>query len=193
MLFLIRHSLLKTILPIMLTVLCLTVFSGRDAVCAQDRFDEYQVKSAFLYNLANFIYWPNESFENSQSPFVITVLGKNPFATFLEEITSGETVNGHPILVQYVASFEELGKTHILFVHRDSAKNIGSILVKQSELGVLTVSDFDQFPLEGGALALLMDRQRILLTLNLEVAERAGLRISSKLLRLAKIVKRQSS
>ncbi len=193
MLFLMRHSFLKTILPIMLIVLCLTVFTGRDALCAQDRFDEYQVKSAFLYNLANFIYWPNESFESPQSPFIITVLGKNPFNNFLVEITSGETVNGHPIRVEYVDSFEELGKTHILFVHRDSAKDIDEQLLQLSQLGVLTVSDFDQFPREGGALALLMDRQRILLTLNLEVAERAGLKISSKLLRLATIVKGQRS
>src|SRR5258705_10422484 len=62
---------------------------------------EYQVKAAFLFNFTQFVEWPPSSFTSAQAPFVIGILGKDPFGTYLEEIISGERINGHPLVIEH--------------------------------------------------------------------------------------------
>jgi len=144
---------------------------------------EYQVKAAMLYNFAKFVEWP----EDDRGPLVVGVLGKDPFGGVLEETLRDKTVHGRPIVVRKYHTLGELGASHILFIARSEKKFVPEILEPLHKLGVLTVADIDQFAQSGGAIGFTIDGGRIRFEINLEAARRAGLEISSKLLRLATV------
>lgn len=166
------------------TVLCLLFCLPANA---QERYDEYEVKAAFLYNLTNFIYWPEESFVSQGATFKIVILGDSPIHSFLQNMTQGEQVDTHPIEITHINDIDELGSAHMLFISQDYQEKVNEILPHTQTLGLLTVSDFQDFNRAGGGIALLKKKNRLLLHLNKEAIEYNGLRCSSKLLQLAKI------
>ncbi len=167
-------------------LLYLSVCSQADAT--RVKFDEYQVKSVFLFNLTRFVFWPEESFSHPDSPFIITVLGKDDFRGNLEKIVKNEKVGQHPIALKRIRSLEELGPTQILFIHRNVAKTIENIGKQGIPEEVLTVSDYSGFTSKGGAISLLVHKNHIILELNVAATRHANYKISSKLLQIAKIV-----
>ena len=89
---------------------------------------EYQLKAVFLFNFAQFVDWPQESFPEAQTPLVIGVLGEDPFGTYLDEIVRGETVNDHHLVVQRYRRVDEITTCHILFISRSESKRLEPIL-----------------------------------------------------------------
>ena len=85
-------------------LLLLGIFSS--AQTAGDR--EYQLKAAFLFNFTQFVEWPSASLPEPSSSLVIGILGENPFGNYLEEIVTGEVVNGHPLVVQQYKNVDEI-------------------------------------------------------------------------------------
>jgi len=165
------------------------MFSSSTTVwAAKQRFDENQVRAAFLYNLTNFIIWPENCFPADDSPFVITILGKNPFGGSLKNIVADEKVGTHPIVIKQIKSLKSLSATQILYIHNKFVKNIEPIIREMRHPGMLTVSDLPGFAEAGGAVNLLIRNKRLILELNIEAARKNGVRFSSKLLRLATIV-----
>lgn len=155
-------------------------------------FDEYQVKAVFLYNLTNFVTWPETSFNGTDSPFIITILGKNLFKGSLKKLVEGEKIDNRQIQVKYIHRIEDISTTHLLFISSHYENNIESILQKTKLPGLLPVSDFSGFCSAGGIVNLLIDNQRIKLEINLPAAEKNKLKFSSKILRLAKLVEMDS-
>ena len=153
------------------------------------RFDENEVKAAFLYNLTNFVYWPKESFSDSSSPFKIVILGKDPFGSVLENLVRNEQVDSHPIEIEAIENIDNVNFAHLLFISSEQNDNIETIISKSNQLGMLTVSDYSGFNDAGGGITLLKIKNRLQLYLSIDVIEQNGLRCSSKLLQLATIVK----
>ena len=153
------------------------------------RFDENEVKAAFIYNLTNFVYWPEESFVAKDSPFEIVILGKTNFAPALEKFVSHEQVDSHPIVVKRINDISDFNSAHLLFISSDKQNNLDNIIPQTRQIGLLSVSDFPGFNYAGGGIALLKNNNRLQLYLRDDVIERNGLRCSSKLLQLATIVK----
>jgi len=156
-------------------------------VSAQAPTREYQVKAAFLFNFTQFIEWPSASFSSSSSPLVIGVLGKNPFGNYLEETVSGETVHGHPLLVQHYKTVEEIKNCHILFLNITDATKIDQVIESAKSKSVLTVSDGVNFMKQGGMIRFFTRKNKIQFQVNTELTKSANLTVSSKLLRLAEI------
>lgn len=154
---------------------------------AQTAPKAYQVKAAFLYNFSQFVEWPPTAFSNQASPFVIGILGKDPFGAYLHELVKGERINGHPIQVQRYGDEKEIKNCHILFINLPSTINALSALENQS---TLTVSDADNFARQGGMIRFFTENNKIRLEINPAAAKEASLNISSKLLRVAQIVER---
>lgn len=148
---------------------------------------EYQLKAVFLFNFTQFIEWPPSAFESGESPFVIGILGKNPFGTYLEQTISGEKVNGHPVIIQYYTNIEEIKICHILFCNAAEQKKQEQAIAGLKDRGILTVSDAPHFPEYGGMIRFFTRDNKIKLQVNLKAAKNAGLNLSSKLLRLAEI------
>lgn len=149
---------------------------------------EHQVKAAFLVNFPKYVDWPAEAFAETNSPIVIAVLGETKVTGELQKIITDRTVNGREVVLQRLAPGEVPRTCHILFIAAAEQKR-SSNLLGSLKGGVLTVGESDDF-LEGGGIINLARRdQKIALEVNLAATDRAGLKISSKLLSVASVVK----
>ena len=150
---------------------------------------EYRVKLAFLYNFAQFIQWPPEAFPGPSAPLLICVAGPNPFQGGIEQGLRGRQVGGHPISVIKLKSGDDLRGCHIIFVRASEKKAEARILTALKGASTLTVGESAGFADLGGVINLTLDENKLRLEVNLDAATQTRLRISSKLLALAKIVK----
>jgi len=151
--------------------------------------DEYHVKAAFLYNFAKFVEWPSGPL-GSSGPIAICVLGQNPFGRVLEDTVSGKTVDGKTFSVRRVSDGKTAALCQILFVSSFERMRLGAILGDLRTGHVLTVGETDGFIEEGGIVNLKLDGGKIQIQININAADEAGVRISSKLLSLAQIIRK---
>jgi YfiR/HmsC-like len=149
---------------------------------------EYQLKAVFLFNFAHFVEWPPASLPQQSARFVIGVLGKDPFGSYLDEVVRGESVNGHPLAVERYSGIEEIRDCQILFIPAAELHNLDRILAALKGRSVLTVTDSDATAPRGVIIGLLRQDNRIRLRIDLQAARASNLTISSKLLRPAEIV-----
>ena len=156
---------------------------------AQKSTREYQLKAAFLFNFTQFVEWPSESFPTSQTPAVIGILGKDPFGAYLEEIIRGETINRHALVIRHFDNIEEVTNCHILFINVSDKSQVQSILKNIKGKNILTISEASGFSKLGGMIRLYTKDDKINIQINVDATKEEKLIISSKLLKLAEIVK----
>lgn len=148
---------------------------------SQTRAD--QVKAVFLFNFTQFVDWPPGSFSSPTSPFVIGILGNDPFGLYIDKVVEGEKVDSHPIVVQRYNDGDDIKNCNILF----TSKSYSAIRNLQNR-SILTVGDQNNFAAEGGMIRFFIENNKIKLQINLKAAKAANLNISSKLLRLADVI-----
>jgi uncharacterized protein DUF4154 len=149
--------------------------------------DEYQVKAAFLFNFAKFVEWPSQTFKSPSDSMSICVLGPNPFGRSLEGAVDGKSVDGRKFVLRQIANLAQAGGCQILFIASGQKKGPAEAAMA----GVLTVGESDGFAAGGGMIGFKLEGGRVRLEVNVGAAEQNRLRISSKLLSLAHIVKTQ--
>ncbi len=150
--------------------------------------DEYQVEAVFLLHFTQFVEWPAEAFPAANTPFVIGVLGQDPFGHALDEAVRGETVNGHPLVVKRFAAAAELSPCQILFIDRSAVNQADRVIGSLMHTGTLTVTNFEVPAPADSIIRFLNEDQRIRLRINVDYARSAGLTISSKLRRPSQVV-----
>jgi hypothetical protein len=148
---------------------------------------EYEVKAAFLYNFARFVEWPRDA-PGGDRTFVVTVLGRDPFGSALDDTLRGKKIDDKQVVVRRVARSEDVGRSHIVFISDSEKERLPAILKSLDAAPVLTVGDMNQFAERGGVIRFKVDQDRIRLEINVVAAQRSRLRISSQLLKLARIV-----
>lgn len=148
---------------------------------------EYQVKAAFLYNFAKFVDWPGEA-AGADGPLVITVFGSDPFGPVLEQTVQGKTVGDRPLVVRRTTRLQDLRPCHVLFISPSEKIRLPEVLRAVGGERVLTVSDMEEFLHLGGIVKFVMEDNRVRFEVNARVARESGVRISSKLLKLARVV-----
>ena len=158
------------------------------------RTSEYQVKAVFLFNFVQFVDWPPSATQDSQPPLpppplLIGILGDDPFGTFLDEIVRGERLGARSIQVRRYRRIADIEECNILFISRSENERVAEILSAVKNRPVLTVSDGDGFASQGGIIQFFTDKNRIRIRINLDAAQAANLTISSKLLRVAEVVR----
>jgi hypothetical protein len=149
---------------------------------------DYQVKAAFLLNFAKFVEWPPASFPDSTSPMEVCVLGDDLLGNALDQIVAGETVDARKVVVQKLNAARSPKSCNVLFVGRQE-QPISKILAALDP-GTLTVGDGPDFLRDGGVIAFAVEKRRVRFDINLKAAESAGLKISSKLLNVARSVEK---
>jgi uncharacterized protein DUF4154 len=154
-------------------------------------FDEYQVKAAFLYNFAKFVAWPPGTFANYSDPIGICIVGQNPFGSTLQNMVQDKKVGDRGFAVRQLPDTQQVKGCQILFIGAGEWKRVRALLDALRGSPILTVGETDDFTSLGGIIAFLLEGPRVRIQIALEPAERAKLRISSKLLSLAEIAKRQ--
>jgi hypothetical protein len=161
-------------------------------VFAQSReASEYQIKAAFLYNFTKFVEWPPEASPGVNDPLAICIVGENPFGDSLNALIQGKTINGHKLVVRQLEPAQDLKGCQVAFISPSERRHIHSILDGLKGAGVLTVGDTEGFAALGGVINFTMEDNKVHFDVNVDAAERARLKISSKLLSLARIVKDQ--
>jgi hypothetical protein len=151
--------------------------------------DEYQVKAGFVSSFANFVEWPPEVFDSPRDPVRICVLGRNPFGQALESLVQRKVVDGRDLTVREISEAGQAGGCHILFIASSERLRFRSILARLENRSIFTIGDTNDFIAEGGVANLRVDDGKVRIEINSEAAKKNCLRISSRLMRLAKIVK----
>jgi hypothetical protein len=153
-----------------------------------DKFQEYQVKAAFLYNFGKFVEWPPRAFPERNSPLIIAVLGKDPFGEVLDPLNR-KMVGTREIKIMRFSGLDRLETAHILFINLPEPEQTQKALKMVASWNVLTVSDAKGFTHAGGGIRFYIEEDKIRFEINPDALQRHGLKASSQLLKLAKIVK----
>jgi hypothetical protein len=143
-----------------------------------------QARASFLYNCVMFIEWPGTA---ASGDVTIGVAGDAPVSALMAEM-QGRKVNGRTMRVRTIKAAEDPRDVQVLFIG-DEIREVDSLLARTSNAAVLTVSERDDFTRRGGVVRLYTEDSRIRFEINMTQAEQAGLRVSAKMLGLAKIVR----
>lgn len=155
--------------------------------------DEYQVKAVFLFNFGQFVEWPQQVYDTPQAPFVICVVGEDPFGKTLDDVVRGESVGARSLVVRRFSETRDLSGCNILFVGRNDSAQLEEALAAVRGRSVLTVTDIEGAEKSGAIIVLYEDQKRIRMRINLAAAKANHLVISSKLLRPAEVIGTEGS
>jgi uncharacterized protein DUF4154 len=161
------------------------VASPSIAVPAQEA-NEQLLKVAFIYNFAKFTTWPDSVFADPKAPITFCVVGKHEFGTAFDSV-QGKSVGGHTVVVKYLSSYRDKDECQVVYVAPSEKSRLPKILSTSKEIHALTVSDIDGFGESCGIIRMVRGADdRIGFEINVKAAEQSGLKLSSKLLNLAK-------
>lgn len=151
--------------------------------------DEYLLKAGFLERFTRFIEWPGETnIADNTKPFVISVIGKNPFDEKLDHFFETTKIKNRKVEIRYISELEEIQGSHILFITKSKEKQLSGILSLTQEKPVLTVSDTNGFGEKGVRINFFIEQNKIRFEINKDAVQKSGLQISYLLLNLAKII-----
>jgi hypothetical protein len=148
---------------------------------------EYQIKAAFLYNFTRFVSWPSSAFNSPTTPFVIGIVGHDPFGSYLEDIIDQEKVDEHPIVIQRYRDVKDINNCQLIYISAGDDDKIKEVIAAVARQNVLTVSDADKFVNWGGVISFFKEDNKLRVQINIAAAKAAGVEISSKLLKISKI------
>jgi hypothetical protein len=160
------------------------------AAAAPAQVPEYEAKSEFLERFTRFIDWPaDSSAETPGSPFVIGVVGRDPFGPYLDALAASRTIKGKSVRIKRLSGHGEVaGCCHLLFIAGSESAAVERIVGRTADRPVLTVGDTPGYAQAGVLINLYEDKGRIGFEVNESAVRRSGLRFNSKLLRLARMV-----
>jgi hypothetical protein len=174
----------------------LSLVAGISTAGAEEEMPaDFQVKAAFLVNFPKYVDWPANVFAETNSPITVAIFGDDNVANEVQNmIGSGRIIGGHPLVLKRIAREEEINHDcQILFIGAAERQRIPSILEKIRGEKILTVSESDDFLEKNGIINLARQGRKIRLQVNLTAAGNAQLKISSRLLVAADVVKGKSN
>jgi hypothetical protein len=149
---------------------------------------EAQVKAAFLFNFARYVEWPPAAFGSETAEIRLCVIGESDFQQVVSESVSGRSVGQRPVAVEKVEDLDAAEACHLLFLGAGVVWPPSVVADRLGGHAVFTISDQPGFAADGGVANFILVDQKIRFEINPSAARRAGLKISSSLLRLAKLV-----
>ncbi len=149
---------------------------------------EYQLKAAFLFNFAKFIDWPATSFADPQADFSICILGTDPFGRAMDDLLRGKMIADRRVSVARNHQVAEVRHCQMVFVSSSEKSRVREILDGLKGTNALVVGETEGFAAAGGAIQFAIEDNRVRFLINTNAADRAGLKVSSKLLSLARVV-----
>jgi hypothetical protein len=160
---------------------------GPRTVLAQSMADEYHVKAAFLFHFAQLVDWPDAP-DESGSSLLLCILGDDPFHGELESTVEGKQIGPQVLHIRHLSKDQVTRGCKIVFVSKSENTRLAAILASLRNSPVLTVGEADNFLTSGGMIRLCLEGNKVRFEINREAAESARLRISSRLLLLARKV-----
>ncbi|HVQ25143.1 MAG TPA: YfiR family protein [Planctomycetota bacterium] len=160
---------------------------------AQPQASEVNLKSAFLYKFIHYAEWPPEALGAPGDPIALCVIGQDEIAQVLEDAVRGRTIHERPLVVHKLAGSEPAAGCHVLFVGVSLTAQIDRVLARVAAQPTLTVGDAEGFAQRGGIINFTRSGSRLGFEINRAAAQRAGLQLSSQLLKLSKLVPEEGS
>jgi YfiR/HmsC-like len=154
----------------------------------QEEQNEYRVKAAFLFHFAQLAQWPTPASTSANDHLNLCTFGEDPFGGELEKTLEGKMIGPLPLRVRHMKQPPDVRGCQILFIAKGERKRVPVLLQIVFHEPVLTVGETDDFIRQGGMILLSVENERIRFEINLATTERAGLKMSAKLLVLAKTV-----
>ncbi len=148
---------------------------------------EYRVKAAFLLNFLKFIEWPKDVFADSEEKIVVAIVGDDPFGALLEEAFAGKTVRGRSVSIIRHKNLPVSTEADVVFVGPSEDRRLREILGSLEGVAILTIGESERFGDAGGMIRLFVENRKVLFEVNPDEAARSDLKISSKLLGIARI------
>src|SRR5712692_1772336 len=173
---------------LILGLLLQAIFFNPPNVSAQETASDFRVKAAYVLNFLRFIQWPDDAFSDTKAPVVIGIVGEDPFGNQLSQVIFGKTVQGHDLVIRRYKAGEDLRGSHVLFISASEKKRLPQILASLRGSSVLTVAEMDRFLEAGGVIQFTFENNHIRFAINVDAADRARLKVSSKLLSVAQYV-----
>jgi hypothetical protein len=158
------------------------------AIGADQTPTEYQVKAAYIFNFLKFVEWPEDPGPDPHGKWVIGFVGDTPVAEELIHLVEGKNVLGRDLQVKKFQATDNLHGCNILFIGESERKRMPSILSELRGSSVLTVAEMDNFIGAGGMIQFVTEDSRVRVAIDVGATGRAHLKVSSKLLSLARSV-----
>lgn len=171
-------------LLLVLMLFCPLVSNAQDLA----RVTEYRVKAAYLYRFCEYVEWPATAFADASSPLIIGVLGDGRAAENLEEIVAGRQVGGRTVQVRRLQVGEPIKGVHVLFITRSQSRNLAAMLDEARRQSTLTITEWKDYDPAESIINFVVIDDRVRFDIALESAKRSNLRISSRLLSVARNV-----
>ena len=172
----------------MLLIPVLMMISDATRTGAQEgKPTEYEVKAAFLYNLVKFVEWPKKSLPDSSPTMNLCIAGEDQLGSVLEAY-EGEAVRNRKLLIKRVKVLHQMHECHILFICESEHKRLSEILRGLKGLSILTAGDGKDLAKKGVIVNFYLEENKVRFEINTDAVNRAGLIISSKPLKIARIV-----
>lgn len=171
-------------------ILMISLCSAALAQPDDQRFSEYEVKAAFIYNVAKFVEWPDERAADGRTTINFCILGADPFGKALHTI-EGKTVRGKKMQTRSVKSLREARECHMLFISSSEKEQLPRIVAVMRGLPVLTMGDVSGFAQQGVIINFYMENNKVRFEVNEDRVKDSKLAISSQLLKLARIVRKE--
>ena len=149
---------------------------------------EAAVKAALLFRFASYVEWPDKAFLSAEAPLTIGVLGDNEVAAELEAAVRGRTVGARPVVVRRLKEGEGPAGLHMLFVGRRESGRIAALAAAARPLSTVVLSDAERGLEAGSVINFVAVEDRIGFEVSVDAAERSGLKISSRMLAVARRV-----
>jgi hypothetical protein len=172
---------------IRLFLLAWLVATAPYSVAAQ-RLSQQEIKAAYLINFAKFTEWPAASFPRAETPIVIGVAGDETLRHAIDRLAKGKLFGGRALRTRSVDHPADASQTHLVFFADSTESQTANILRLVSGLPVLTVGDAEGFSGAGGMIGVFLEDDRLRFDIRVDIAERAGLKVSSRVLMLARTV-----
>lgn len=180
---------------LLLLSLILAPYPQASAYAVEDvRARESTLKAAYLFQLANFVDWPEGRTPGNggERPLRLCILGDDPFGDAIDGI-AGKKARGRQLALERFADSEGVESCDVLFVSASASAELDGIFDLAAGANVLTVGDSKDFARSGGMVGLVVKGGKLRLEVNLGAAQEAGLKISAKLLELSQIVKHRKN
>lgn len=160
------------------------------AINALDFAKEYEIKAAFLINLASFVTWPERHFTSNQAPFHICILGEDPFGIGLDILAKDRYIDKHPIEIRRFNALEQAYTCEILFISPSKQQDTLIIFRQLKRYPILTVGDTQDFVVTGGMIQFFIQHNRVRLMVDSQSLRDVDLHPSSQLMLVAQPIER---
>jgi hypothetical protein len=159
---------------------------GLTAGVSAAQFDEYRVKSAFVLNFLQFVDWPGTRLP-SGAPIAVCVMNDSPITARLREFAA-QPVRGHQVDVRTVSALAEMVGCHVVFVPSASTARLPEVIARSGQAGVLVIAEDRDSAVAEASLHVAVVGNRVAFDVNLDRASAQGLKVSSRLVQLARRV-----